>query len=518
VDAAVPLRTGPFLVTLVAVVLLASAVPASVGARLVARHRQLDRRGRTAMLVVLYLVGWGATLLSAQGRFWDDWTLVDVPPEATIRGFSELGLPWLGHLHVAMLAAGPWLYRVLTLVLFLATGLAVRAIVERVPWLTPGERWFLVLLVLVLPFNSARHALIDMPYTISLALFCLAWYLLVRRREPGTGTAALATALLVVAYTTQSLLVFVVVPLAHLLVREVPLSSWSPRSLTRWARRRWYLLASPGAFFVVKTTAFPPHGEYAGYNTIHLGSIATAAAYVVVAVAAFAFVLVAAPRLPRPAARSGPLLVGGTALVALAILPYLAAGHVPRFYEWNSRHQLLMPFGAALIGVGVVRLVRELTGRGTAALVGAALGTTCILFSLHMSVSFAVDWDKQREVIAALAASDEVRDHETFVYRDRVLGQNANGRTWRPYEVNGFLVEATGEETRGAVRPAGLAGLPTDYERSPRYRASQYVFDREAPVIELEIVGDSVPMLRQLFDRPPVHLRTVRSSFDELTD
>lgn len=517
-DAGVPLRTGPFLVTLLAVALLASVVPASVGTRIVARHRQLDRRGRTATLVVLYLVGWGGTILSADGRFWDDWTLVDVPAEETLRGFSELGLPWIGHLHVVLLAAGPWLYRVLTLVLFLATGLAVQAIVERVPWLSPSERWFLVLLVLVLPFNSARHALIDMPYTISLTLFCLAWYLLVRRREPDTTTTALATALLVVAYTTQSLLVFVVVPLAHLLVREVPLSSWSTLSLTRWARRRWYLLASPVAFFVVKTTAFPPHGEYAGYNAIQVTSVVTAATYVAFAVVALALVLVAAHRLPRPAARSGPLLLGGTVLVALAILPYLAAGHVPRFYEWNSRHQLLVPFGGALIGVGAVRLVRELTGVATAALVATALGTTCILFSLHLSVSFAVDWDKQREVIAALAASDEVRDNETFVYRDRVLGQNANGRTWRPYEVNGFLAEATGDQTRRAVRPAGLEELPTHEERALRYRASQYDFDPEAPVVELEIVGDSYPMLRQLFDRPPVHIRTVRSSFDELAD
>jgi hypothetical protein len=516
-DAGVPLRTGPFLLTLLAVVLLASALPANVGAAIVARFRQLDRRGRTTTLVLLYTVSWGGTLLSAGGRFWDDWTLVGVPREETIRSFTELGLPWIGHLHVALLTAGPWIYRVLTLVLFLVIGLAVQAIVERVPWLSAGERWFLVLLVLVLPLNSARHALIDMPYTISLALFCLAWYLLVRERAPGTGTAAFATALLVVSYTTQSLLVFVVVPLAHLFVREVPPSSWSASTLLGWALRRWYLLASPVAFFVVKTSAFPPHGEYAGYNAIDPTSIVTAAAYVVVAVVAFALVVVAAPRLPRPAARSGPLLLGGAVLVALAILPYLAAGHVPRFYEWNSRHQLLVPFGGALIGVGVVRLVRELSGVATAAFVAAALAASCILFSLHLSVSFAVDWAKQREVIAALAASDEVADHETFVYRDHVLGQNANGRTWRPYEFNGFLAEATGDETRAAVRPAGLAALPTHEQRAPRYRASQYEFDRDAPVIVIDIDGDRAPMLLQLFARPPVEIRTVRSSFDDLT-
>jgi hypothetical protein len=321
----------------------------------------------------------------------------------------------------------------------------------------------------------------------------------------------------VVSYTTQSLLVFVVVPLAHLFVREVPPSSWSASTLLGWALRRWYLLASPVAFFVVKTSAFPPHGEYAGYNAIDPTSIVTAAAYVVVAVVAFALVVVAAPRLPRPAARSGPLLLGGAVLVALAILPYLAAGHVPRFYEWNSRHQLLVPFGGALIGVGVVRLVRELSGVATAAFVAAALAASCILFSLHLSVSFAVDWAKQREVIAALAASDEVADHETFVYRDHVLGQNANGRTWRPYEFNGFLAEATGDETRAAVRPAGLAALPTHEQRAPRYRASQYEFDRDAPVIVIDIDGDRAPMLLQLFARPPVEIRTVRSSFDDLT-
>lgn len=517
-DASVPLHTVPLLIAVAGVALLVVALPDGVSRALQRTREALDRRHPLAAATLLYLVAWGGTMLSANGLYWDDWTLVGVPGEAVVAGYTEFGSPWLGHLHLALLEVGPWLYRVLTLGLMYGVGVAVHAISQRVPWLGAGERSLVVVLVLVLPLNSARHALIDLPYTISLALFFAAWYLLVHHRSPLRGTVWLATALFVLSYTTQSLLVFVVLPVAHLLVREVPVDTWSPSRLVRWAGRRWYLLASPVVFFVAKGVAFPAYGEYEGYNQLSLGQLGRAVLPVALTAVLLLAALAARRWLPHRLPAGVVTLAVGLLVGALGILPYLAVGHVPRFVEWNSRHQLLLPLGCALVAVGLVRLVRSHAGELAAIRVATAFVAVAVVYSAHLSVSFAVDWGKQRSVIAQLAASPDVQQHHTFVYFDRVLGQNANGRTWRPYEVNAFLATATGEETRLAVKPGAIPVLPEFAleSRGQRYRASDHRFDPDEPLVFLEITGEERPMFWQTVDPPTVRVTTEQHRYDDL--
>jgi len=81
-----------------------------------------------------------------------------------------------GYLHVAMLEVGPWIYKVLTFVLMFASGLLLNLILKRHANIATETRFYIILLFLVLPFNIARVALIDFPYTLCYFLFfpCMA--------------------------------------------------------------------------------------------------------------------------------------------------------------------------------------------------------------------------------------------------------------------------------------------------------------------------------------------------------
>ena len=72
-----------------------------------------------------YLAAHGGILLIPNAIYWDDWTLWNTEPATILDSFRQLGSPFnfFGYLHVAMLAIGPWAYRVLTFFLMYASGL-----------------------------------------------------------------------------------------------------------------------------------------------------------------------------------------------------------------------------------------------------------------------------------------------------------------------------------------------------------------------------------------------------------
>src|SRR5882672_6622942 len=63
---------------------------------------RLVRRDRL-IIALVYALSWGALVVN-RGLYWDDWTLVGLSPEALVRGFGELGMPWAGAFYAALFA------------------------------------------------------------------------------------------------------------------------------------------------------------------------------------------------------------------------------------------------------------------------------------------------------------------------------------------------------------------------------------------------------------------------------
>jgi hypothetical protein len=150
----------------------------------------------------------------------------------------------------------------------------------------------------------------------------------------------------------------------------------------------------------------------------------------------------------RSAAR---FVAAGLLLLVLALLPYLFVGKMPGLADFSSRHQLLVPFGAAMILGGLLRLGAGPSARRTLGMLAAAamlLGGFTVA-TIDNNLSYLRERYKQIAMMEAMRVTPEFRSATTFTFIDRTPDLNANRRTSiRDYEYAGMMAQAFGDQTR----------------------------------------------------------------------
>lgn len=458
--------------------------------------------GPSRAILAVYTVSWGLILLNG-GRYWDDWTMVRMSVSGARLMGDMAGQPWQPYLWLTMswVPGAEYIVHALTFVAFGVAALALNRVLRRVPQLGGFARTAIPALFAVFPVNAARIAHIDFPYTLSVVAFYVAWYLIaVDLERPGLGRRCAAAALLAFALlTTKSMLVlFVLIPLYVLWLRRADLFDSSARN--RLLLRYGFLLPLPVVVWAADRALLAPWGLYATYNVIGTDGkplarmfLAAVRSSLIEPIAwALPALVLALPlyflirRRPGwwPADATEPdstrtsvalVLIGAFAFV-LATLPYLLVGKVPQAVGadwWDSRHQVLLPLGAALLVYGAVALVaRMVKGRQTlvpavviALLLGFAVANvrTCLLYQ--------ADWYRQVALMQHMADSADMRDGNFFIVRDDAHTLNAVDRRLMPYEFSGMMFTVFGDETRFAVdeaiAPSYGGQLPqfADYEQ-----------------------------------------------------
>lgn len=543
----------------------------------------MTTRSSNVLLAAVTALAWGVILLVPGSLFWDDWVTVggDV-----VSLYRDLGLPWVGYLANAISAVGPVAFKIVGVACAVIVALAARGVAARGLGLDASQTWIVAALVALLPFNVARASVAVLStYSISLALFFVAWWMLVAagRRRVWTAVAAV---LLLLSFTTGSLLPFVAVPVAHLALLELDRGRGFWRGVLRFAGRYWYVLITPVVFWVIRTLFLTPRGVYADYNSFiawswplslvaigsallilapvagavllvlriirrapsrildittgvlgGLGTLAIAAivwiargaispgAIVIpalLAVAGLALVVVSLAAIRGAAhahvGRAGFLAAAGLVIVPLGALPYLLVGKIPNFIDWETRHQLLLPVGAAvLLLAGIVAV--DGAGRTAVARVAGfvAVGVSAAAV-LGSGVTLVADWNKQQQVIDALADVDELRDASTVVVIDETIAWNYGARQLRFYEPIGWLHAAFGDRTRFAidsseVLTAEAGGFNDLYDEGVRYGFQDW--DDEGPVAGMLISArDGATWWDLLIGEPAIEVASTSTSFE----
>lgn len=444
---------------------------------------------------MFYLVAHGGILLIPNAIYWDDWVLYRVDPEIIFDIFRQVGSMFnlIGYLHVAMLEVGPWIYKALTFVLMFASGLLLNLILKRHAFITTETRFFIVLLFLVLPFNMARVTLITFPYTLCYFLFFLAWLLMDRFR-------IVALALFFLSFNTNSLLVFYAAPVLDMLYRS---GNWSSlKSVLRFGIRRIDYMLVPFAYFFIKVYFFSPSGDYKGYNQSYdiRNLIPSAASQyddlfsihlsvgLCLFLSLFAFLFIRNKSLIAIEKERIPwrLLVLGLLVFLLGAFPYWILGNVPTFYEWTSRHQLLLPLGSALVIVGALSLNNLIGKIGVISIIiGASLA-----FNTSNYAALFIDWQKQQQLMHLFAKNAEIERAGLIVFEDKTEHLNALERKYRFYEWNGILEAAFGKETRFGIQRLNLDDYLSgklDVFFSGKYKAGSFRKDAALPPVLVEV-------------------------------
>ena len=395
-----------------------------------------------------WLLCQGLSLLYPRSLFWDDWRLYDTTNlDLNEGGQFERDIWPREELEGFLLSLHPGSFRVLTFLIFpiiaLLTWRIAGLFVNK--GLTSREQRLIGLLVLFLPVNSARITNITFSYTISLLAFVTAAWIWLRYRT--TITTLLAVLLFVFSFRTSSLLAFALVPGALSL------------NLDFLATRRLGLRSSlravlPLVMALIYRRFISDNGVAPGYNEFQIGGLMRSALMLISFAGVIGGLWYRREKLSL-SARAIKQFGGGLGILWLGAMPYMAVGHLstasdwtvnflPGEGDWHSRHQLLLPFGMALILIGFFNL---LEGKAMVLLMPLVLAVSFI-FTFLYSVEYLVDARKQDAVITALRQEPSLKSTRVVFLTDdsSAAKLNARARSYREYETDGLLRRALGVE------------------------------------------------------------------------
>lgn len=295
-------------------------------------------------------VGW-LPIFWSTGLTWDDWVSRGASPSDLAHWTDQMGRLstfWTFPLSNGLFDFfGPPSVRVVSILAMVLTSLMVFQIVSRTKFVTETEALFIGFFVGLLPLDTTRSMLTTSMYVWCLALFYIAWRLLL---SPSTWKMLLALPALFLSFEMSSLLIFAIIPCLQIFLSE--------EIETQFKRLRVSLVAATaGAFWITKSLWFAPFGEYAGYNRVGGFGIITLL-FGLFAIISLGFaVLRSDESLESQMSRASTFMAIGILILSLGLLPYAVVGNHAPFIGTGTRHYSASGLGSAMILVGVVRFV-----------------------------------------------------------------------------------------------------------------------------------------------------------------
>ena len=405
--------------------------------------------------VTLYTISYGFMFGFLDAYFWDDWSINFKLNEAEAHQYwkDNLGFfPTNRFIEISLLDRNPVLFHLLTFVIFLLIPVIVFSIAKYFKLISQEHRFYLAVILLILPINSARVSMAVFRLSYSLLIFLVGWLILVHPRT--AKVKYLATPLFVFSFLAQPLIPFFILPCLH---------NWYlgfDRKNTRWKTTTLfhisYLLIAP-MYLLIAWIFSPPADERRDYFTP--GRSGVARALLLLGVLSLLFIWSATRKgKDQEQRRTNVLFSLSLFALALGASAYIASGRlvdisewmlnfVPRASDWESRHQLLLGLGIALF-VSTLLMTIERAIRTRAFVVFVAV---CVILNVSMMQGYYFDALKQKEVISTLSKLDDTSQWKSVLVVDLADVYNARNRGVRSYEWEQMIVKAGGNKNVAVV-------------------------------------------------------------------
>ena len=406
----------------------------------------LDRAGLRGFpwvsACILYLISYG-WFWDVHNSFWiDDWTGYVAPNVEGVNWDAFGFAPWTKFGALLYGWFGPGFMRLCTFIAFFLSAVALFGITKKFKLLDYQQRKFVVLLFLLLPFNSARVALMVFHYSMAYLWFFAAWYLVVTTKSVWARCASLC--LFFLSFQMHSLLSFFALPCAHLLFLE-RVSNFG--LLLRWARKYFWLLCLPFVYWVLRAFFWPStirNSKGDGYHEITSETLIGFMPFLVLVLLVLGLLMLAINRSRGNSQNSLLLIVIGLASMLIGLFAYVLGGLVPgglrllatylNYFvgrsDWQGRHLMLQPFGVSLVLVGLISFLPAASKRMRKILQQGLLAI-CVLFNVCFGFEYLVDYSKQQEIVRQLEAVITPNRTDIYLFFDQTTNLNARGRYYR---------------------------------------------------------------------------------------
>ena len=413
----------------------------------------LDRAGlrgfpwKTA--TILYTISWGWLFIVRESLWADDWYRF---ARLGVFDWDSLGFaPWLKLESTLFDLIGLTGSRIFIFGTFFIAALFLFLISENISALSLEQRKFLVLLFLLIPFNTARVSLQCIHYSNSFLLFFCAWYVLIRFKSNKTFVFSLVMFFL--SFGMHSLLPFYFLPVLHKLILSKSNNLWE---LVLYARAKFLMFMLPILYWTMRSIFWP---EELDYHDVSLTSLLKTIHFVLISGGLLLIVFLLQLNL-KEVKQSLQVVFAGILCIFFGIYAYVVYGFFyadwsffSKYFEtflgrsdWYSRHQTLQPLGAALLIIGSLELLPRFLKRYKQQL-QALIIVFCVVFNIGFGFEYVVDHSKQREVIEVLKEGGESKFGSNYQFVDQTTLLNARGRTYRGRDWKGLVLSAYGVES-----------------------------------------------------------------------
>jgi len=412
----------------------------------------LDRAGLQGFpwvsAIVLYTISWGWILIVRDSYWNDDWGWF---------AFSELGkfdlddiglAPWWKLIEPLYQVVGATGMRILTFASYFLCGMFAFGIAGRFRYFSGNDRKFLALFFLILPFNSARVALMVTHYTVSVLLFFAAWFLLLVFES---GFAKIVAFLFFfLSFLMHSLLFFYALPMLSLLFVG---SCRSKKELKAILIRNAHFMMLPLLYLLIRSIYWPEKVRYHNFDIQRLGNLPSISIFLLLVIASIFYI--------TKKSINGTAIwvfVFGLTATFFAMLPYSLIGiygsrpdeMVRKFLilaigrsDFYSRHQTLQPLGISLLIVSVIIVVSRFGSLARRALI-SSITLVCLVFNLGFGLENVTDFAKQGSIVAELKNHRDSVEISDYEFIDQTYHLNARGRRFRTWDWWGLVGQAYG--------------------------------------------------------------------------
>jgi hypothetical protein len=419
----------------------------------------------------LYTICYGFMFGFLDALFWDDWfvNFKFTDYEAHQYWKEQLGFfPTNRFIEISLLGRDPVLFHMLTFLVFFMIPVAVFSIAKNFKLICPEQRFYLVIILLILPINSARVSMACFRLSYSLLVFFVAWVVLVHPRTH--KIKYFSVPLFVFSFLAQPLIPFFFLPVIH---------NWyigHNRIDKRWKTKtlmHLLLLGIAPIYLLVAWVFSPPAEERRDYFTPGLSGLTRAFLLLALVLAVFIW-SVNRKNEDQQYWRMSMLFALSLLFIGFGSAAYVASGRlvdisewilnfVPRASDWDSRHQLLLGVGISLLLSTFIMLME----RRRRVAVFISITVICVALNVSMMQSYFLDALKQKEVISALSKAGDISLWQSVVVIDEAKVFNARGRSIRSYEWEQMIVKAGGNEKVSVI--STTHPCPTDGEQEKTF-------------------------------------------------
>lgn len=398
--------------------------------------------------ILFYITAWSPTVLFLDARFWDDWYVFYLFDEKE----SELwwqgeGFPtYVYQVQALFLRRNPFVYHALSLTCnFLVSWLFYR-VLEKYRFFGSKINSKLALLLLILPVNSARVAMIMLPYTVSFLLFFIAWNLWLSNNRL---VRAVSLGVFLLSFYTWSLLPMILLVAVSGVIRKLK----EEDEFQFHHLNELFVAGIAPAYWLIARRVWPVAQNRLDYFTPQVNGLARAflVGLLGLGLAVWLYRKVIGGMLNR---EKFFLVVAGIAALWLGSIAYFASGRlvdlsewlsfvVPNQSDWSSRSQLLHGVGIAMIVIGCLTP----DGRNVGSIAWRVIVGICLVLNLSILSGYVLDDMKQDAVVREFSRNDVIQKAEVILIDDRQslnAGFNARGRGLRSWEWEALYYYATG--------------------------------------------------------------------------